>query len=121
MVESEYTVAAGARVDVLWSASIANLGTVRYVFEVQKNGSVDSLVLNLQRARNNPSVQKVVVVGNEEALAKVRREVSTLPEDFRKSLAYLNVGDVFRAAELQKELSQLLECLEFTKVDFPLA
>lgn len=119
--ESEYAVAPGARVDVIWSASIANLGVVKYVFEVQKSGSIDSLLLNLQRAQNNPSVQKLVVVGSEDTLTKVRREASALREDFRKSLAYMDAQDVLKAAKLQEELGHILNRLELIKADFPLA
>jgi len=60
--ETEKTIGHGARVDVIWRAKIANLGVVTYVFEVHKSGSIDSFVLNLQKAIRNPTVQKVIAV-----------------------------------------------------------
>ena len=62
--DTRQKVSHGAEVDVLWRAQIGNLGVVTYVFEVQKSGSIDSLILNLQRARANPTVQKVVAVSD---------------------------------------------------------
>src|SRR5258708_21709994 len=48
----------------VWQARIANLGVVTYVFEIQRRGSIDSLFLNLQRAQNNPTAQRTVVLPN---------------------------------------------------------
>ncbi|MBO3842694.1 MAG: hypothetical protein FGF48_09825 [Candidatus Brockarchaeota archaeon] len=112
---SEYQVAKGARVDVLWQAKIANLGVVSYVFEVQRGGSIDSLILNLQRAKNNPTVQKLVVVANTKDLKRIREEVESLSEDFRKSLAYLEAKDVERASDLLAELNTIISRLELVK------
>ncbi|MBO3833138.1 MAG: hypothetical protein FGF51_07145 [Candidatus Brockarchaeota archaeon] len=108
-------IARGARVDVLWQAKIANLGVVSYVFEVQRGGSIDSLILNLQRAKNNPTVQKLVVVANTKDLKRIREEVESLSEDFRKSLAYLEAKDVERASDLLAELNTIISRLELVK------
>ncbi|MBO3809371.1 MAG: hypothetical protein FGF50_07240, partial [Candidatus Brockarchaeota archaeon] len=59
-----------------------------------EGGSIDSLILNLQRAKNNPTVQKLVVVANTKDLKRIREEVESLSEDFRKSLVYLEAKDV---------------------------
>lgn len=90
---------------------------VSYVFEVQRRGSIDSLILNLQKARNNPSVQKLVVIGSPATVSQVRAEVETLGEDFRKSLAYLTVADVERASSLLQEFNIVLSKLELFKRD----
>lgn len=113
--DKEQQIAKGARVDVLWQARIANLGVVSYVFEVQRGGSVDSLILNLQRARNNPTVQKLVVVANTKDLKRTMDEVESLSEDFRKSLAYLEAKDVKRASDLLAELNSIISRLELVK------
>lgn len=113
--DSEQQVAKGARVDVVWRVKIANLGVVTYVFEVQKGGSIDSLILNLQRARNNPTVQKAVVVANAKDIRRVKEEVEPLGEDFKKSLAYLEVKDVKRASNLLAELNSIISKLELVK------
>jgi hypothetical protein len=113
--ESEKLIAKGARVDAVWRAKIANLGVVSYVFEVHRGGSIDSLILNLQRAKNNPTVQKLVVVANTVDLRKIGEEVSSLSEDFRKSLAYLEAKDVEKAYNLLKELNAIIGRLELVK------
>jgi hypothetical protein len=115
-VEQEKLIAKGARVDVIWRAKIANLGVVSYVFEVHREGSIDSLILNLQRARNDPTVQKLVVVANKANLKKIQEEVSSLSEDFRKSLTYWEVKDVERAHNLLNELNAIIGKLELVKL-----
>ena len=114
--EDEKLVAKGARVDVVWRARIANLGIVSYVFEVHKGGNVDSLILNLQRAKNDPTVQKLVVVANKSDLKKIQGEASSLSEDFRKSLTYLEVKDVEKAYNLLNELNTIKGKLELVKL-----
>jgi hypothetical protein len=89
---------------------------VSYVFEVHREGSIDSLILNLQRARNDPTVQKLVVVANKTNLKKIQEEVSSLSEDFRKSLTYWEVKDVERAHNLLNELIAIIGRLELVKL-----
>jgi hypothetical protein len=113
--ESEKLIAKGARVDVVWQAKIANLGILNYVFEVHHAGSIDSLILNLQRARNNPTVQKLVIVANKKNINKIKEEVASLSEDFRKSLVFFEAKDVEKIAELWRELSSILSKLELVK------
>lgn len=114
-VETKKQVAKGAVVDLIWSAKIGNLGIVNYVFEVQRRGSIDSLILNLQRARNNPSVQKLVVVGNPESVEKIKNEVEALSEEFRRYLAYLTVDEVEQSTEHLQGLNEVLDKLELFK------
>lgn len=117
-VEKEKTIAHGARVDVIWQARVANLGVVTYVFEVQRRGNVDALILNLQRAQNNPTVQRLVVVGLEDELTRVRNEVNTLREDFRRMVGYMDISDLLRATDLVSELSNIINKLELVKSEF---
>lgn len=77
---TEQTVTTGTRIDVLWEASISNMGRVLYAFEVQTSGSIDSLQLNLLRSLSNPAVQAVVAVSDERQLEKIKAEAATLPE-----------------------------------------
>jgi hypothetical protein len=70
--DTEVRIAHGAQVDVVWRARIANLGLVTYVFEVHRSGSMDSLILNLQKARGASSVQKVIAVSDEAQLDQIR-------------------------------------------------
>lgn len=117
-VHKEKSIAAGARVDALWQAKIANLGVVTYVFEVQRRGSHDSLILNLQRAQNNPSVQRLIVIASPNDIVKIRNEVSTLSESFRRFVGYMEVTEVNRAFELMTELSEIINKLELVKSEF---
>lgn len=93
-IETEKTVASGAKVDVVWMARIANLGAVSYVFEVQDRGSIDSLIVNLQRAQKNPTVQKLIVVTDAEQVEKIKRELEALPENFRKVTTFWEDTDI---------------------------
>lgn len=45
--------------------------------KVRRACSVDSLILNLQRAKNNPTVQKLVVVANTKTIRAIKEEASS--------------------------------------------
>ena len=64
---TEVTVANGARVDAVWEVSIGNMGRIIYVFEVQTSGSIDSLILNLMKAKNNKAVRGIITMHREKA------------------------------------------------------
>ena len=91
--KTEQYVSQGARVDVVWEATIGNMGRVLYVFEVQVSGSIDSLAMNLLRAIKNPAVQAVVAVSDDAQLEKIRTEVATLP-DLPSKLRYWDYREV---------------------------
>src|SRR5450432_480163 len=116
--EREKPVARGAVVDAIWQARIANLGVVSYVFEVQRRGSIDSLILNLQRAQNNPTVQRLIVVALSHEIERIRQEIATMPESFRKSVAFMEVSEVIHAAALIGELSGIIGKLELVRSEF---
>lgn len=96
--ETEVLVARGAKVDVVWRTRIGNLGMVTYVFEVHRSGSIDSLILNLQKALNAPTVQKVIAVSDSNQLQTIESECTGLPEQFRRALRLWDVADVVDAA-----------------------
>jgi hypothetical protein len=116
--EKEKLVAKGAKVDVVWQARIANMGVVMYVFEVQSHGSIDSLILNLQRAQVNQSVQRLIVVASAKDIEKIRGEVATLPESFRRAVSYWEAAETMRAAGLVDELFGIINKLELVKSEF---
>lgn len=116
--DTEKLVAPGAQVDAIWSAKIANLGAVTYAFEVHKKGSIDSLILNLQRALNNPTVQKIIAVSDKIQLEKIRNETKSLPENFRKALTFWEVLDVIKTHEKLSEALQSINKLELVKSRF---
>ena len=72
--DSEIKVSSGAKVDAIWEAKIGNMGKAIYVFEVQSKGSIDSLILNLMKAKNNPAVQAVIAVSDNDQLEKIKKE-----------------------------------------------
>ena len=110
----EVLIARGARVDVVWSSRIGNLGMMKYVFEVHLRGSIDSLILNLQKAKRNPQVQKVIVVSTPEEIKKISEEIKAVSEDFAKHVSYLEIEDVIKARDLLEELNEILSKLELT-------
>lgn len=97
--DAEVKVAHGAKVDVVWRARIGNLGMVTYVFEVHRSGSIDSLLLNLQKAKSSATVQKVIAVSDEQQLERIRHECEGLPYEFRKALALWPIVEVQRVGE----------------------
>ncbi len=114
-VESEKLIAPGAKLDVIWRAKIANLGAVSYAFEVQDRGSIDSLIVNLQRAQSNPTVQKLIVVSDAEQLSKIKEEIKTMPESFRKACTFWETFDVERTHQSLEQVSTSVAKLELIK------
>jgi hypothetical protein len=112
--DKEVLISHGAKVDVVWRARIGNLGRVTYVFEVQSLGSIDSLILNLQRSRNDPTVQKVIAVSDEQQLQRIQREVEALPSEFRKSLGFWNVSEVRLVSENLQSAMAIINKLGLT-------
>jgi hypothetical protein len=82
-------------VDAIWEVSVGNMGRITYVFEVQTSGSIDSLLLNLMKAKNNPSVQGIVAVSDEKQLEKIKKEASSL-KDIRDQIKYWDYNDVLK-------------------------
>jgi hypothetical protein len=119
--DTRQKVSHGAEVDVLWRAQIGNLGVVTYVFEVQKSGSIDSLILNLQRARANPTVQKVVAVSDPHQLEQIRRETEGLPAEFRDALALMSVIDVETIYASLSQVMGIIGPLKLVNDLFPIA
>ncbi|MFN3384439.1 MAG: hypothetical protein ACK401_06040 [Archaeoglobaceae archaeon] len=117
-VETEYLVAPGARLDVVWTVKIANLGYIGYAFEIHKSGSLDSLVLNLLKALSSPGIQKIVAVSDSKQLQKLEEEIQNLPENFRKSLVFWEVNEVIKA---HQKLSEALDIISKLGLVTPLS
>lgn len=106
--QEEVSVGIGARVDCVWTARIGNLGEVKLVFEVQKSGSIDSLVLNLQKAAADPSVQKIVAVSDGPQLERIRHEVEGLKYALGDKLVFWDVNDVQGVLEHLRSAFEIL-------------
>jgi hypothetical protein len=99
--ETEKKIAVGAVVDTVWEATIGNMGRVIYVFEVQTGGNIDSLIVNLIRALNNPAVQGVVAVSDPKQIEKIKQEIDSVNhlKDKLKYWDYIQVLEVHEALE----------------------
>ncbi|MEM0506985.1 MAG: hypothetical protein QXW58_07000 [Thermosphaera sp.] len=106
--EEEVLISSGARVDVVWRANIGVLSSVEFVFEVHKSGSLDSAVLNLLRAKGRPTVQRLIIVSNTKGINVFKKEISSLPEEFRKIVAYLEAKEVLEASSLIRRINEIL-------------
>ncbi len=73
---------------------VGNMGRILYVFEVQTKGSIDSLIVNLLKALNNPAVQAVVAVSDKEQLEKIKRHSADVP----------NLGDKIKCWDYEEVL-----------------
>lgn len=96
--EVEKKVADGAVVDATWEVTIGNMGRVIYVFEVQTAGSIDSLILNLIRANNNPAVQGVVAVTDKKQIEKIKKEIASI-KGINGEIKFWDYTEVLRVHE----------------------
>lgn len=100
-IDKEHThVAKGSDVDLVWETKIANIGLIKYVFEVQSGGSKKSLITNLIQSINSPLVKKVIAVSDKEQLDKIREQITqmrALSESSKSMFVYLDVNDVNKA------------------------
>lgn len=110
-VQKEFSVMPGCRIDAIWRSRVANLGTISYAFEVHRKGSRDSAILNLQRIRRDPTIQKVVIVSSKSELDQFKREIASLDENFRNAVGYFEVRDLQRALGQVQGLKEILNTL----------
>lgn len=103
--EVEKKVATGAVVDAIWEVTIGNMGRVIYVFEVQTAGSINSLILNLIKARNNKAVQGIVAVTDQKQIEKIKKEIAEIKEikDDIKFLDYMEVLKIHDSLQFVNE------------------
>jgi hypothetical protein len=113
-VLKEVPLASGTRLDALWSAQIGNIGELKYVFEVHVKGSIDSLILNLMKAAQDPAVQKVVAVSSEGELEKIKREALMI-KNLADKILFWDIREVVRANELVDDLMDTMRRLGLTR------
>lgn len=112
-MQKEFSVARGCRIDAIWRSRIANLGTIAYAFEVYRRGSRDSAILNLQRIRRDPTIQKVIIVSSHDELDMFKEEITSLDESFRNSVGYFHVADLQTALDHLEALKGILKTLDY--------
>lgn len=108
--QTEVKVAEGSKVDTIWEATIGNMGRVIYVFEVQTKGSIDSLILNLLKALNNPAVQGVVAVSDSSQLDKIQKHAAHVG-DLSKKLKYWDYKKVLEIHEALEMVNESINSL----------
>lgn len=93
----EKKIATGAIVDTVWEVTIGNMGRVIYVFEVQTSGSIDSLILNLMKAKNNKAVQGIIAVTDQKQIEKIKKEIATL--SIKEEIKFWDYEEVLKVHE----------------------
>ena len=107
---AEVKIADGAIVDAIWQAQIGNMGKVIYAFEVQTHGSIDSLILNLQKASNNFAVQAIVAVSDEKQIEKIKRESKGI-RDIENKLKTWNYTEVMEMHDCLERSNEIINNL----------
>jgi hypothetical protein len=107
--DTEKKVADGAVVDTVWEATVGNMGRIIYVFEVQTKGSIDSLLVNLTKAMNNPAVQGVVAVSDTVQIDKIRKHSKGMAS--LENLKYWDYEDVARVREALASINESINAL----------
>ncbi|HFE32264.1 MAG TPA: hypothetical protein ENJ17_03015 [Gammaproteobacteria bacterium] len=115
--KTEVKVADGSKVDTVWEATIGNMGRVIYVFEVQTKGSIDSLILNLLKALNNPAVQGVVAVSDAKQIETIKRHVAGV-KDLREKLKYWDYTQVLQVHEALASVNESINSLGLVPQSF---
>lgn len=87
----------GKIADAIWEFNVGNLGKIKYVFEVQDNGSIDSLIVSLMNASQDISVQAVVAVSDEHQINKIKQHCNNIEDSFNGKLKFWNITEVERA------------------------
>ena len=98
----------GKIADAIWEFNVGNLGKIKYVFEVQDNGSIDSLIVSLMNASQDISVQAVVAVSDEKQINKIKQHCNNIAGSFNGKLKFWDITEVERA---YTELSSSMEII----------
>lgn len=83
--------------DAVWEFSVGNIGMIKYVFEVQDNGSIDSLIVSLMNASQDISVQAVIAVTDDAQIKKIKLHCNNINSIFNGKLKFWNISDVEKA------------------------
>lgn len=114
---TEVKVAAGSVVDTIWESTIGNMGRVIYVFEVQTKGSIDSLLMNLLKALNNPAVQGVVAVSDAQQIEKIRKHAEDVGP-LRDKLRYWDYTEVLSTHASLEQVYESINALKLVPQGF---
>lgn len=116
--DQEHThVAKGSVVDLVWETKIANIGLLKYVFEIQSKGSKKSLITNLIQSINSPLVKKVIAVSDNKQLDVIKEQVlqmQALSESSKAMFVFLDVKHVNKIYDLLPELNNFKAKLQLS-------
>ena len=98
----------GKIADAVWEFNVGNLGKIKYVFEVQDSGSIDSLIVSLMNASQDITVQAVVAVSDEEQINKIKKHCNNIKDNFNGKLKFWNINEIEKA---YGELSSSMEII----------
>lgn len=98
----------GKIADAIWEFNVGNIGKIKYVFEVQDSGSIDSLIVSLMNASQDISVQAVVAVSDKGQINKIKKHCSNINGSFNGKLKFWDIAEVERA---YTELSSSMEII----------
>ena len=73
--------------------------------------------MNLQGARRDPAIQKVIVVSSRRELENFGNEIAHLDESFRNSVGYFEVQDLQHALDYLQSLKDILTSLELLSAE----
>jgi hypothetical protein len=86
------------------------MGRVIYVFEVQTKGSIDSLLMNLLKSRNNPAVQGIVAVTDAAQIETIKKHAAGV-SDLKQKLKYWDYREVLQVHEALESVNESINSL----------
>ncbi|MCX6265740.1 MAG: hypothetical protein NTW16_00050 [Bacteroidetes bacterium] len=98
-------------------ATIGNMGRVIYIFEVQTKGSIDSLIVNLLKALNNPAVQGVVAVSDHDQLEKIKKHAGPV-KDLKDKLKCWDYEEILKVHEYLEFVNGTINNLGLVPIGF---
>jgi len=113
----EKKVADGSKVDTVWESTVGNMGKIIYVFEVQTKGSIDSLIVNLLKALNNPAVQGVVAVSDSSQLEKIKKHAQQV-QNLNTRIKYWDYKKVLEVHEALEMVNESINSLSLVPQGF---
>lgn len=115
--KTEVPISEGAKVDTIWEWTIGNMGRIIYVFEVQNKGSVDSLIMNLLKALNNPAVQGIVAVSDKKQIEQIKNEAAGV-KGIAEKLRYWDYEEVLEVHEHLEVVNEKINLLKLIPEEF---
>lgn len=87
------------------------------MFEVQTKGSIDNLILNLLKSLNNPAVQGVVAVSDNEQIDKIKAHARDVKE-LSDKLKYWDYEEVLKVHESLQYVNESINQLKLVPQGF---